>query len=123
MSNSFTVERGVKQGSVLSPTLFLPVMDPLLKQLELSGVGLSVNNFYAGRFLHADDIRTLDTSINSLNAQVALRLVKGFAEENFLKPSVQKCEVVILDRGQRSVFSLCVRLMVQCYPVGMRGSV
>ena len=27
---SFTVERGVKQGSVLSPTLFLTVMDQLL---------------------------------------------------------------------------------------------
>ena len=55
LSNSFTVERGVKQGSILSPTLFLLVMDPLLKQLELSGLGLSVN-FYAGGFLHADDI-------------------------------------------------------------------
>ena len=48
LSNSFKVERGVKQDSVLSPTFFLLVMDPLLKQLEVSGLGLSVNNFYAG---------------------------------------------------------------------------
>ena len=68
LSNSFKVERGMKQGSVLSLTLFLLVMDPLLKQLEVSGLGLSVNNFYAGGFLHADDIRTLTTSIDSLNA-------------------------------------------------------
>ena len=60
-------ERGVKQGSVLSPALFLLVMDPLLRQLQESGVGLSVNNFYAGGFLHADDIRTLATSEASLN--------------------------------------------------------
>ena len=34
LSEPFTVERGVKQGSVLSPTLFLTVMDHLLKQLK-----------------------------------------------------------------------------------------
>ena len=34
VSDRFTVERGVKQGSVLSPTLFLLVMDPLLRQLQ-----------------------------------------------------------------------------------------
>ena len=50
LSNSFKVEWAVKQVSVLSPTLFLLVMEPLLKQLEVSGLGLSVNNFYAGGF-------------------------------------------------------------------------
>ena len=44
LSGSFEIGRGVKQGSVLSPALFLLVMDPLLRQLESSGFGLSVNN-------------------------------------------------------------------------------
>ena len=35
------------------------VMDPLLIKLQQSGIGLSVNNFSTGCFLHADDIRTL----------------------------------------------------------------
>ena len=52
------MERGVWQRSMLSPVLFLVVMDPLSHQLEESGIGLSVNSFYAGGFLHADDIRT-----------------------------------------------------------------
>ena len=57
-SESYTMERGVLQGSVLSPTLFLLVMDPLLKKLEENQLGPRVSGLYAGCFAHADDIRT-----------------------------------------------------------------
>ena len=46
--------------------------------LQASGVGLSINNFYAGGFHHAEDARTLGTSKESLEAQVAI--AKEFAE-------------------------------------------
>ena len=67
LSKSYVLERGVKQGSSLSPALFLLVMDPLLSLLESSHIGLSVNNLYAGGFIHADDIRTLASSSDSDN--------------------------------------------------------
>ena len=41
-SDSFPVKRGVKQGSVLSSTLFIAVVDSLLSFLESSGQGLTV---------------------------------------------------------------------------------
>ena len=91
VSDRFMVERDVKQGSVLSPTLFLLVMDPLLKQLQASGLGLSVNQYYAGGYLHADDIRTLATSEESLQQQVAL--VKAFADRSFLKLNICSASV------------------------------
>ncbi len=55
-------------------------MDPLLRQLQASGLGLTVNEFYAGGFLHADDIRTLATSEASLQAQVGI--VNEFVRKN-----------------------------------------
>ena len=41
-SESFPVKRGVKQGTVLSPTLFIAVIDSLLSFLESSGQGLAI---------------------------------------------------------------------------------
>ena len=40
LSEPYPILRGVKQGSVLSPALFLLVMDPLLRLLGQSGLGL-----------------------------------------------------------------------------------
>ena len=90
LSQSFCVEREVKQDTVLSPALFLLVMDPLLRKLQSSGLGLSVKQFYTGGFLHADDIRSSEESIDR---QVAL--VKTFAED---KLNVNKCEIVLFSR-------------------------
>ena len=44
-SESFSVKIGVEQGSVLSPILSLLVMDPLLRKLEASELGLSLHNY------------------------------------------------------------------------------
>ena len=43
LSEPFTVNRGVKQGSILSPTLFLTVMDSLLKEMRKERHGLSIS--------------------------------------------------------------------------------
>ena len=95
LSGEFEVKRGVKQRSVLSPTLFLLITNPLLQQLEASGLGLTINSFYAGGFAHADDIRTLATTVETLEAQVGL--VRQFCAANFLQVNVQKCEVIVFD--------------------------
>ena len=50
MLTLYPVENRVKQGSVPSLALFFLVMNPLLVRLQQSGLGLSVNKFYAGVF-------------------------------------------------------------------------
>ena len=70
-SPTFSVERGVHQGSVLLPTLFNIVMDPLLRSIEAADLGLCVNNLYGGAYLHTDDIRTVATSVSTLRVQIS----------------------------------------------------
>ena len=60
----------------------LPARDgPLLRQLQASGLGLTINKYYAGGYMHADDIRTLATSEETLTRQIAL--VKTLRKRTF----------------------------------------
>ena len=55
--------------------------------------------------MHADDIRTLATSEETLRRQIAL--VKTFAEENLLKLNTNKCEIVVFSRDRKFVPPSC----------------
>ena len=94
LSSMFTLERGVLQGSVLSPVLFLLIMDPLLKSLQNKGLGPFVGNTFAGAFIHADDIRTISSSRATLQEQIDT--VSNFALENGLTLNPTKCEALLV---------------------------
>ena len=70
VSPPFALGLGVRQGSVLSPALFLLIMDPLLRQLQALSIGASVNNMYAGGFLHADDLYTSSQHLYTGSADI-----------------------------------------------------
>ena len=50
-------------------------------------------------------ISDLATSVESLEAQMAV--VKGFAEEKFLKLNAGKCEIVMFARGRKTAAPVC----------------
>ncbi len=92
-SQVFSINRGVKQGSVLSPILFLLVMDPILLTLKSKPCGLNINGLYLGAFCHADDIRTLASS--KADCSFLISSVKDFSTSRGLSLNIEKCEAVI----------------------------
>ena len=83
------VERGVRKGAVLSPSLFLLGMDPLLRQLNESGLWFS----YPSRIWGASFILTTSTP------DYKHRISPGsgnFSEEFATKHFPKQSEVVVL---------------------------
>ena len=96
-SDSFPVKRGVKQGSVLSPTLFIAVVDSLLSFLESSGQGLTVLGLNVGNAAHADDVRAASISVTA--AQTQGNLINAFCQANSLRLNA---ELVVMTKGMCS---------------------
>ena len=95
-------------------------MDPLLRQLQSLSMGASVNNMYAGGFLHADDIRTLASTSSTLEAQIST--VKKFTEDNFLKLNASKCEVVAFKRASNRTSEERIDAGEYSFPVGGKAT-
>ena len=77
---------------MLSPTLFIAVMDSLLSYLDSSGLGLSVSGLIVGSSAHADDIRAASIGINAVRTQG--NLVDHFCKAISLKLNATKTELV-----------------------------
>ena len=69
LSTPFQISRGVKQGSVLSPSLFLIVMNTLLERMRNSNCGGSLHGYFIGTAVHADDVRCIAPNIQSVTSQ------------------------------------------------------
>ena len=92
LSASFEVHRGVKQGSVLSPTLFSLVIDSLLKNLDQTGRGLSILGLDICGSAHADDLRTTSCDVTSAEAQG--NCVAAFCDAEHLKVNSSKTKAL-----------------------------
>lgn len=69
-SSLYTIQQGVKQGAILSPTLYKVYANDLLKTLQHSGVGLHIGTTYVGAPGCADDILLLSSKPQELQAQM-----------------------------------------------------
>ena len=92
VSAPFLISRGVKQGSVLSPTLFLVIMNSLLQRMRSLNSGGSLHGFFAGSAVHADDLRSIALSIDSSFSQSSE--INSFTNDAGLKLNTSKLEVI-----------------------------
>ena len=103
-SGEIPISRGVRQGSVRSPLLFLLVMAPVLLELKSKKCGLNVCGLYLGAFSHADDIRTLSNNVTDCKTQISD--VKKFADSRGLVLNFDKCEAVVSPSQQSASSSI-----------------
>ena len=103
-SNLFDISNGVKQGGILSPTLFCVYIDSLLKDLKESGFKCKYGDVYVGFVAYANDMTLLCGSLHGLKQQI--KICERFADEYKLIFNGEKSKLIIFSHD-----------MVDYYPV------
>ena len=76
-SEPFEVNQGVRQGGILSTDLFKLYINPLLKRLEATNIGLRIGNISTNSTACADDVALL--SENPVHTQILLNMAYDYA--------------------------------------------
>ena len=99
-SDFFSVTNGVKQGGVISPTLFTCYVDGMLQKLRDSQIGCNVGNMYMGCMSYADDLVLLAPTISSLNHMI--KICETYAVEHNIQFNGTKSKLAVFsnDRDQ-----------------------
>ena len=121
-SECFPVSRGVKQGSVLSPTLFTIVVDSLLKNLDATGKGLCISSLDLGASAHADDIRAISNFPEA--AEIHGRCIGAVCTAKSLTLNTSKTEAVAFTNGPHTIYvagqSIQTQPSVKCLGVWLQ---
>ena len=94
------IECGVRQGSVLSPSLFHLLIDSLLQALKEANAGVNLEGVYMGSLAHVDDLRSLTLDPQSSKQQA--EIIDDFLAKNLLQLNANKCELVVHAHGTQS---------------------
>ena len=97
MSTPIKMENGVKQGGVLSPTLFCIYFDELLRRLRETDVGCHVGHMSYAAFGYADDLLLLSPSIHGL--EILVKTSESFASEYGVTFNAKKTECICFSKN------------------------
>ena len=91
LSSTFSISKGMRQGSILSPRLFSIFIDDLLLQLNSNDNGIKLHNFKLNTIAYADDINLFSTT--AIGLQQLINICESYAEKWRIKfnPTKTKC--------------------------------
>ena len=93
-SPTFEVAKGVRQGAILSTTLYKLYINDLLKSLERAGVGMSIGTTYMGSPTCADDQLLIATTNEDMQAM--LEAINRYSEEHLYSIHPDKSSITKL---------------------------
>ena len=97
---SFCISNGVRQGGVLSPTLFNMYIDVLLCNLEKQGIGCHIGDKYYGSLGYADDVILLSPTLGGI--QTMLNECESYGHELYVKFNSKKTVCMLFQsRGNK----------------------
>ena len=101
LTQSFTCHAGVKQGCMLSPTLFNFYLSDLPKFLNTaSSTDIMLGDKFIHCLLHADDLVIFSRSTKSL--QITLNKLETFCENADLSVNLDKKNIMIFNNCGKS---------------------
>lgn len=104
-SDWFGVSNGVKQGAVLSPTLYSVYVDNLLCKIRDQGLGCHIGNVCCGVIGYADDLLLLAPTRESLQHMISI--CEAYASEYDIKFNGLKSQLMVFGKCSGNI-SVCV---------------
>ena len=102
-SSWFKLNAGVRQGGVLSPSLFAVYVDDLLKKLSKCKLGCFIKTQICNAFMYADDLILISASLCHL--QKMINICTAELTEINLSVNSKKCALIRI--GRRAAASCC----------------